>query len=128
CAEAGAEFVGAVVGEEKAELLAHARALLFPTELNEGFGLVLAEAMVSGTPVICSNNGACPEIVTPDVGFVCATDGDYLRALTRLDEIRPEACREKALRDLHYLRMVADYVVEYEKEIAYMKGYGEDGV
>jgi glycosyltransferase involved in cell wall biosynthesis len=128
CAKAGAEFVGAVVGEEKAELLAHARALLFPTELNEGFGLVLAEAMVSGTPVICSNNGACPEIITPDVGFVCATDGDYLRALTRLDEIRPEACREKALRDFHYLRMAADYVVEYEKEIAYMKGHGEDGV
>lgn len=128
CCEVGVEFVGAVVGEVKAELLANARALLFPTELNEGFGLVLAEAMVSGTPIICSNNGACPEIVTPDVGFVCATLGDYLRALMRLDEIRPEACREKALRDFHYLRMAADYVVQYEQEIAYMKGHGTDGV
>ncbi len=119
CREAGAEFVGAVVGRRKAELLAGARALLFPTELNEGFGIMLAEALFSGTPVICSNNGACPEIVTPDVGFVCATEDDYRQALLRIDEIRPEDCREKALRDFHYLRMAADYVVEYQREIDY---------
>jgi glycosyltransferase involved in cell wall biosynthesis len=118
CRKAGAEFVGAVLGMKKAELFAHARALLFPTELNEGFGLTMAEALVSGTPVICSNNGACPEIVTADVGFVCATEADYRQALSRLGEIRPEACREKALRDFHYLRMAADYVIEYQKEIA----------
>ena len=75
CREAGAEFVGAVAGRKKAKLLAEARALLFPTELNEGFGIVLAEALVSGTPVICSNNGACPELVTADVGFVCRHRG-----------------------------------------------------
>jgi glycosyltransferase involved in cell wall biosynthesis len=119
CREADVEFVGAVVGRKKAELFAEARALLFPTELNEGFGIMLAEALMSGTPVICSNSGACPEIVTPDVGFVCATEDDYRQALFRIDEIRPEACREKALRDFHYLRMAADYVVEYQKEIAY---------
>ena len=66
-----------------------ARALLFPTELNEGFGLVLAEAMVSGTPVICSDNGACPEIVTPDVGFVCCHAKETIAGTARLDEIRP---------------------------------------
>jgi glycosyltransferase involved in cell wall biosynthesis len=119
CREAGAEFVGAVVGKRKAELLAGARALLFPTELNEGFGLVLAEAMISGTPVICSVNGACPEIVSADVGFVCSTEDDYRDAVLRLDEIRPDACRERALRDFHYIRMAADYVSEYRKEIAH---------
>ncbi len=119
CREAGVEFVGPVVGRKKAELFAEARALLFPTELNEGFGIMLAEAMMSGTPVICSNNGACPEIVTADVGFVCATLDDYRQALLRIDDVQPDACREKALRDFHYLRMAADYVVEYQKEIAY---------
>jgi glycosyltransferase involved in cell wall biosynthesis len=119
CREAGVEFVGPVVGKKKAELFAEARALLFPTELNEGFGIMLAEALMSGTPVICSNNGACPELITQDVGFVCSTENDYRQALLRLDEIRPDACREKALRDFHYLRMAADYVIEYQKEIAY---------
>jgi glycosyltransferase involved in cell wall biosynthesis len=119
CREAGVEFVGPVVGKRKADLFAEARALLFPTQLNEGFGIMMAEALFSGTPVICSNNGACPEIVTADVGFVCATEDDYREALLRLDEIRPEACREKALREFHYLRMAADYVSEYHKEITY---------
>lgn len=119
CREAGAEFVGPVVGPTKAGLLAGARALLFPTELNEGFGLVSAEAMISGTPVICSACGACPEIVTADVGFVCSTEDDYREALLRLDEVRPDACREKALRDFHYLRMAAAYVREYQAEIAH---------
>jgi glycosyltransferase involved in cell wall biosynthesis len=125
CREAGAEFVGPVVGMKKAKLLAEARALLFPTELNEGFGLTLAEALMSGTPAICSNNGASPEIVTADVGFVCATENDYRQALLRLDEVRPDACREKALRDFHYLRMAADYLIEYQKEIAYAAEAGK---
>jgi glycosyltransferase involved in cell wall biosynthesis len=119
CRDAGADFVGAVVGKPKADLFAAARALLFPTQLNEGFGIMQAEALFSGTPVICSNNGACPEIVTPDVGFVCATEDDYRQAFFRIDEIRPEACREKAFREFHYLRMAADYFVEYQKEIAH---------
>jgi glycosyltransferase involved in cell wall biosynthesis len=119
CHEAGVDFVGAVVGRKKAELFADARALLFPTELNEGFGIMMAEALFSGTPVICSNNGACPEIVTADVGFVCATEDDYRQALVHLEQIQPNACREKALRDFHYRRMAADYVVEYQKEIAH---------
>jgi hypothetical protein len=69
--------------------------------------------------VICSNNGACPEIVTADVGFVCSTEDDYRQALLQLDEIEPDVCREKALRDYHYRRMAADYVIEYKKELAY---------
>jgi glycosyltransferase involved in cell wall biosynthesis len=128
CREAGAEFVGPVVGKTKADLLAEARALLFPTQLNEGFGIMMAEALFAGTPVICSNNGACPEIVTPDVGFVCVTEEDYRKALERIDEIRPEACREKALRDFHYLRMAADYLIEYQKEIAYAAEAGNRAV
>jgi glycosyltransferase involved in cell wall biosynthesis len=124
CQEASAEFVGPVVGKAKADLFAEARALLFPTQLNEGFGIMQAEALFSGTPVICSNNGACPEIVTPDVGFVCANEDDYRRALLRLDEIRPEACRERALREFHYLRMATDYVCEYQREIEHAAEFG----
>ena len=57
-----------------AELLAGARALLFPTRINEGFGLVMAEALMSGTPVIVSDSGAlAQELIDPDVGFVQPT-------------------------------------------------------
>ena len=95
---------------------AGAKALLFPTKLNEAFGLVIAEALMSGTPVICSNHGACPEIVSPETGFVCRDRQDYLDAIDHLGTIQPEACRTRAIRDFHYLRMAGDYVREYLAE------------
>ena len=118
CRQIGAHYVGDVRGKRKAELLAGAKAFLFPTRVDEAFGLGMAEALMSGTPVICSNKGACPELITPDVGFVCRDDREYVAALRNVGNISPQACREKAMREFHYQRMAADYVSEYEKEIA----------
>ena len=118
CRQIGAHYVGDVRGQKKAELLAGARAFLFPTRVDEAFGLGMAEALMSGTPVICSDKGACPELITPDVGFVCRNDSDYVAALSNVSRISPQVCREKAMREFHYQRMAADYVNEYEKEIA----------
>jgi glycosyltransferase involved in cell wall biosynthesis len=117
CAKVGANYVGDVKGKEKAELLAGAKALLFPTKVDEAFGLGMAEALMSGTPVICSDRGACPEIISPDVGFVCADYDAYVGAIDSVATISPYTCRDKAMREFHYLRMATDYVIEYEKEI-----------
>jgi glycosyltransferase involved in cell wall biosynthesis len=118
CREVNATYVGDVRGRAKAKLLAGAKALLFPTKLDEAFGLGIVEALMSGTPVICSDKGACPEIISPDVGFVCRDESEYVAAANTVASISPRACRDKAMRNYHYLRMAADYVVEYEKEIA----------
>ena len=118
CRQIGAHYVGDVRGRKKAELLSGAKAFLFPTRVDEAFGLGMAEALMSGTPVICSDKGACPELITPDVGFVCRNDRDYVAALRNVVNISPHACREKAMREFNYQRMVADYVREYEKELA----------
>lgn len=117
CRQAKADYVGDVRGSAKADLLARAKAFLFPTQVHEAFGLGMAEALMSGTPVICSNLGACPEIVSSEVGFVCATTQDYVEALGRIDEISPAACRARAMSEYHYLRMARDYVTEYQREI-----------
>lgn len=117
-ASADVVFAGEVSGARRAELFAGARALLFPTQHNEAFGLVMAEALMSGTPVICSDRGACAELISEDVGFVCSSDDQYLAAVANIDRIEPSACRAKAMRDYHYLRMARDYVREYEREIA----------
>ena len=118
CVEAGAEYVGDVRGRRKAELLAGARALLHPTRLNEGFGLVMVEALMSGTPVICSDQGACPEVISPDVGFVCRNETEYRNAIECVGKISSLVCREKALRDYHYHVMAKEFVKEYKAEIA----------
>jgi glycosyltransferase involved in cell wall biosynthesis len=110
-------LVGEVRGKRKAELLAGAKAILFPTRVNESFGLVIAEALMSGTPVIASNYGACPELVTADVGFVCSDMTEFIHAIDQVGDISREACRRKAMAEFHYLRMARDYVKEYEIEV-----------
>jgi glycosyltransferase involved in cell wall biosynthesis len=117
CKRCGASYVGEIYGTAKAVLFANARALLFPTKWNESFGLVQAEALMSGTPVICSDNGACPELITPDVGFVCRNEDDYIYAVKNIGEVSPKACREKAMRDFHYRTMATGYLKEYESAI-----------
>ncbi len=117
CREANAEYVGDVRGQRKAELLAGAKALLFPTRVNEAFGLVMVEALISGTPVISSDRGACPEVISPDVGFVCKDEQDYVAAIDAIAGVSPRACRDKAMTRYHYLRMAADYVIEYQREL-----------
>jgi glycosyltransferase involved in cell wall biosynthesis len=119
CRHAGAEYVGDLRGKEKADLLAGARALLHPTQLEEAFGLAMAEALMSGTPVICSDRGACPEVISPEAGFVCRDLDDYRRAIERAAKISPTACREKAMRDYHYHVMAAGFAREYEAELAH---------
>jgi glycosyltransferase involved in cell wall biosynthesis len=117
CREVGARYVGDVKGKEKARLLAGAKGFLFPTKVDEAFGLGMVEALMSGTPVICSDRGACPEIISDDVGFVCRNEKDYIDAINKIANISPRACRDKAMKDYHYLRMAANYVAEYQKEI-----------
>ena len=118
CREAGAKYVGDVRGKEKADLLAGAKGFLFPTQIDEAFGLGMVEALMSGTPVICSDRGACPEIITPEVGFTCSNEDQYIAAIEKVASIAPSTCREKAMRDYHYRTMAFNYVREYEVELA----------
>ena len=117
CRAHGSEFIGIVNGQRKAEVFAAARALLFPTKMSEAFGLPVAEAMMSGTPVIASDRGAMRELVDPAAGFVCASEPDYLDAVQNLSRIKPADCRRLALERFHYLDMARGYLREYEEEI-----------
>ena len=117
CTGANIELIGEVQGERRSEIFAGARALIFPTQLNEAFGTVMSECLMSGTPVISSSLGVCPEIVSPDTGFVCHTDADYLAAFEKIHTISPAACRKRAMSEYHYVRMARDYVDQYEQEI-----------
>lgn len=65
------EYVGELKHDERRKLLADAFALLFPIKWNEPFGLVMAEAMASGTPVVATARGSVPEVVADGVtGFI----------------------------------------------------------
>jgi glycosyltransferase involved in cell wall biosynthesis len=117
CEASGVEYLGDVRGRRKAELIAGARAVLFPSRLSEGCSLVLLEAMLSGTPVISSSSGGSVEVVTPETGILCNSHEEWGRALYRLDSISPARCRAIGLEKFHYKRMVKDYLREYRREL-----------
>ncbi len=82
-----------VAGEEKAQLLARAHALLAPLQWDEPFGLAMVEAMASGTPVIAIARGAAPELVTHEVtGFLVDGVDEMVDAVPRVGELDPLAC------------------------------------
>jgi glycosyltransferase involved in cell wall biosynthesis len=72
------EYVGEADLSSKNELLASARAMLFPIQWNEPFGLVLIESMACGTPVLALPGGSVPEIVKPGVSGEICRDVNHL--------------------------------------------------
>jgi glycosyltransferase involved in cell wall biosynthesis len=76
------EFVGEINEHRKAEFLGHARALLFPIDWPEPFGLVMIEAMACGTPVIAFRRGAVPEVIEAGIsGFIVGSVDEAVAAV-----------------------------------------------
>jgi glycosyltransferase involved in cell wall biosynthesis len=108
------EFLGEVSDEQKSELFGGALATLFPSDWPEPFGLVIAESLACGTPVIALDRGAVRELINDGVhGFACPDVPSMVSAVARVADISREACRERALR-FSPAQMAADYERIYE--------------
>jgi glycosyltransferase involved in cell wall biosynthesis len=107
------KYVGEVDGGTKAALLARARCLWNPAEWDEPFGLVTIEAFLSGTPVLGTQRGALPELITPDVGALCDTMEEMIAAAETIHTRRPDACRAHAERYFSHLVMAREYLRMY---------------
>ena len=109
------EYVGEIGGHEKMELLNHARALLFPIDWAEPFGLVMIEAMACGTPVIAYRSGSVPEVIEHGVsGFIVDDIDGAVEAVGRLDELDRATVRATFEKRFTVDRMARDYVRLYE--------------
>ena len=90
-------WAGEVDDRRKNELLGRAAALLVPIQWDEPFGIVFAEALAAGTPVITCPRGAAPEIVRDGIeGFLVADAAGAAAAVARLPAISRRACRARA--------------------------------
>lgn len=97
-------------------LLSRARAFIFPISWDEPFGLVVAEAMAAGTPVVATPRGSLPELVEPGVtGFLAESDEDLAALVGRVGEIDRAACRRAVEERFAYGRMAADYEAFYRR-------------
>ncbi len=92
----GVHFVGEIGGAIKAACFAEAKALLFPIDWEEPFGLVMIEALMSGTPVIATPRGSVPELINTKVGALFEQDKDFGAALAHASTCKPQDCREWA--------------------------------
>ena len=87
-------YVGEVAGAAKQQLYANAQALLMPVRWPEPFGMVMIEALATGTPVIAFREGAAAEIVIDgENGMLVADEAGMARAVGRLGSIDPARCR-----------------------------------
>jgi glycosyltransferase involved in cell wall biosynthesis len=94
--EPGVTLVGPVGGQRKADLLAHARALISPVSWDEPFGLAPVEAMACGTPVVAFPRGAlCETVAHGETGLLVETEEELAGALEDVTRIDPRACRRR---------------------------------
>jgi glycosyltransferase involved in cell wall biosynthesis len=113
------DFIGEIGPDEKNDFLGSARALVFPIDWNEPFGLAMIESMACATPVIAYRSGSVPEVIDEGVsGFVVDDIEGATAAVARLDEIDRAGVREAFERRFDVARMARDYVEVYERLIS----------
>ena len=114
-----AAYLGPIDDAAKQELLGGARALLFPIDWPEPFGLVMIEAMACGTPVVAWGRGSVPEIVEEGVtGFIVESHDAAVAALKRTARLDRPVVRQRFEARFTAERMARDYLAIYRKLLA----------
>ena len=114
------EYIGPVTGVERDRLLGGARALLYPIEAPEPFGLVQVEAMMCGTPVVATGLGAVPEIVEDGVtGCIAENAGAFPAQITRAFTLDRARIRALAVRRFSAEHMAREYAALYSRITAH---------
>jgi glycosyltransferase involved in cell wall biosynthesis len=114
-AKSQVEFLGEVGGRAKDELIGKARALLFPIDWPEPFGLVMIEALACGTPVIAWPHGSVPEVIEEGrTGFLVETVSEAVAAVEKVGSLSREVCRRTFEQRFDASQMAAGYERLYQ--------------
>lgn len=117
------DFIGEIDDRQKPAFLAGARALLFPIDWPEPFGLVMIEAMAAGTPVIAWRAGSTPEVIEPGrSGFLVNSIDEAVAAVTALDDLPRATVRAAFDARFTARRMAEDYVRLFQRAKSVKEG------
>jgi glycosyltransferase involved in cell wall biosynthesis len=109
------EFIGEIDESAKNEFIGGARALLFPIDWPEPFGMVMIEALACGTPIVAYRCGSVPEVIEHGVtGFIVEDQPQAIEAARQIERIDRGACRRAFERRFTALRMAQQYVEVYQ--------------
>ena len=110
------EHVGELDERNKRQFLAGALALLFPIQWPEPFGMVMIEAMATGTPVLAFPVGATSEIVDHgQTGFLCHGVAEMARRVNEVAELNRESCRRAVVKRFSARTMTGSYIDVYDQ-------------
>ncbi len=113
------DYVGEIGEAQKSAFLGNARALLFPIDWPEPFGLAMVEAMACGTPVIAWNCGSVPEIIDHgETGFIVASIEEASEAVQRVGELDRTRVRRRFEERFSAKTMARNYVALYQRLLA----------
>jgi len=108
------EFIGEIDQSRKNDFIGRARALLFPIDWPEPFGIVMIEALACGTPVISYRSGSVPEVLEHGVtGYVVDDQQEAIAAAREIDRIERRRCRETFERRFTARTMAERYLAVY---------------
>jgi glycosyltransferase involved in cell wall biosynthesis len=116
-------FVGEIGHQDKSDFLGGARALLFPIDWPEPFGLVMIEALACGTPVLAFRGGSVDEVIDEGVtGFIVDHIEEAIEAALRIHTIDRSACRRSFEQRFTAERMTARYLRLYQAALRNQPG------
>lgn len=111
------DFIGQVNFKQKISLLSNAKALLFPIDREEPFGLVMIESMACGTPVIAYRRGSVPEVISKNTGFIVETKDEMVEAIKNISLLKRSDCRQHVENNFTLRQMVDQYEKLYQQLI-----------
>ncbi|RYG51410.1 MAG: glycosyltransferase family 4 protein, partial [Chitinophagaceae bacterium] len=111
-------YTGPINDLQKNKLLGQSAAFLMPIQWNEPFGIVMAEAMACGTPVLGFPFGSVPEVVEHgSSGYICRDIDDMVAMVSKLPAIDRKMVREQAVLRFSNQTIVQDYLTLYESHL-----------
>ena len=110
------KFIGPVNPVQRDALLKDAYAVIHLNTIPERFGLVMAESMAAGVPVIAMDLGSCREVIEDKVtGFLVNSVDEAVAAVGKIDTIDRKKCRRRVEENFTIDKMVSGYEKVYEE-------------
>jgi len=108
------QYVGPVNQAQRDALLEEAYAVIHLNLIPERFGLVMAESMAAGVPVIAMDLGSCREVIADkQTGFLVKSVDEAVEAVGKIDQIDRKKCRKRVEENFTIDKMVENYEKVY---------------
>ncbi|UCG56026.1 MAG: glycosyltransferase family 4 protein [Phycisphaerales bacterium] len=118
------QYIGPVNPVQRDALLKEAYATIHLNTIPERFGLVMAESMAAGVPVIAMDLGSCREVIADkETGYLVNSVDEAVEAVGEIDKIDRKKCLQRVQDNFTIDRMVAGYEKVYEEIFRREGGY-----